>query len=104
MTLRKNALMYSEFGRSEGNYCKDCSYFYKINHHGKIYRKCKVYGITRSDASDWLSGSTACGLFPDKQYGGDKDIISLVTREPQKETQIQGQMNIFQYKGEGDEE
>ena len=102
-TIRRLSLMHSEFGRSDGNVCKDCSYFLRIDHHGKTYRKCKVYGVTPSEASDWLAGGTACGLFPDKPYGGDKDVISLVTREAQKEPQVQGQMNFFDVM-EGDNE
>ena len=95
MTLRKHALMYAEFGRAPSGECKDCSYFRKYTFRGKTYRKCAVYGITNSEATDWLAHGHACGLFPDKPYGGDKDIVRMIAREPQEETQIQGQMSIF---------
>lgn len=94
MTLRKHALMYAEFGRAESGECKDCTYFKRYRYRGKTYNKCAVYGITNSEATDWLVHGKACGLFPDKYYEG-KDIVRMVVREPQKEPQCQGQMSIW---------
>lgn len=101
-TLRKLALMYAEFGKAESGLCKDCKYFLRLDHHNRTYRKCKVYGVTTSEATDWLAYGHACGLFPNKPYGGDKELVRLVVREPQKEPQVQGQISIFDIKdGEG---
>lgn len=95
-TVRKLALMYREFGKAESGECKDCNYFLRINHHGKIYRKCQIYGVTLSDATDWLAHGHACGLFPDKPADVNAKVVRMVERMPSKEGQIQGQMNLFE--------
>ena len=89
--------MHAEFGADYLHHCKDCSYFLQYEYRGRKYKKCKVYGITNSEGSDWLASGSACGLFPDKPYGQDKELIRLVTREAPKERQVQGQTSIFEF-------
>ena len=93
MAVRKINLMYSIFGQAVGHKCADCQHFQRINHHGKIYRKCEVYGITQSDATDWKQSNTACGLFPNKPYEG-REIVRRVGTIKEPEEDIPGQITF----------
>lgn len=53
MALRKLALMHRFFGVLDGHTCRECSNFIKGKYHDKVLCKCKVYGITHSEATDW---------------------------------------------------
>lgn len=89
MTLRKIDLMHHEFGRYESHICAECENIVTIWYRDKKIRKCKVYGVTHSEASDWTKRWTACGMF-NKTYNG-RPIIKLVRKcssaanEPLKE-------------------
>lgn len=76
MALRKQHLMYRQFGHCDGHVCGECSNLVEGYYHGKLLRKCKVYGMTHSEASDWAKRWLACGMF-NKQYTGGR-IIELV--------------------------
>ena len=90
--LRKNDLMYQQFGRADGQ-CKDCKHF---SNNG--YRKCLVYGDTPSEASDWAGKWQACGLF--NQDTEHENVIRLVTGgRPKEDVQIDGQMSLFEREG-----
>ena len=78
MTLRKIDLMHNEFGRYEARICAECENMVTISYRGKKLRKCKVYGVTHSEASDWAKRWTACGMF-NKAYSG-RPIIKLVRK------------------------
>lgn len=95
---RKIERMYKHFGRSCAGKCKDCGHFSKFAHRGRIYRKCKVYGISASEATDWNSGFNACGLYPGKPYKGGA-IVRLAERENRKKEQIEGQQSLFDQRG-----
>ena len=69
MALRKLDLMHRLFGRCEGHICGECKNFACHTYHSKRYRKCKVYGETNSEASDWARRWTACGMF-NQPYDG----------------------------------
>lgn len=78
MSLRKIDLMHQMFGKVERFKCKDCSNLVCGRYHDKTLRKCKVYGLTHSEASDWALKYIACGMF-NKEYSG-QPIIRLVRR------------------------
>ena len=62
MATRKIDLMHQMFGKTE-QVCKECDHFLRERYRDKLYRKCEVYGITNSEASDWNASYQACGLF-----------------------------------------
>lgn len=79
--VRKIHKMYEVFGRCPGfHICKECSNFCSFRYHDKSYRKCKVYGVTNSEATDWAGRNEACGMF-NKEWKNDP-IIELVKRSP----------------------
>lgn len=72
-TSRKIEAMYSTFGVFVGKTCKDCPHL--IEHiHGKRYYKCRIYGDSASEATDWRLKWTACGAF-DKIADGNASPI-----------------------------
>lgn len=97
MALRKVDLMHRILGKCEGHTCGECSNLVEGRYHDKILRKCKVYGLTHSEASDWAKRWTACGWF--NKSWGDKPIMRLVrpTRTDKEEAQripLDGQLSM----------
>ena len=90
--MRKIDLMYAKFGRGEG-FCGECGNFARIDHHGKIYRKCAVYGVTASEASDWKVSYPACGMKNSLWTG--RDIIECVTPDRPAREELNGQTVLF---------
>ena len=61
----KMDIMYQEFGRFDGVSCRTCPH---LEVHAKedlsrIWYKCRMYGESASQATDWRCGSEACGAF-----------------------------------------
>lgn len=94
MALRKIDLMHHIFDKVEGHTCKECSNLVEGEYHDRVLRKCKVYGLTHSEASDWRKKFVACGMF-NKQWH-DKPIIRLVRSNPETVQRIpyEGQMSL----------
>lgn len=61
--LRKIELMHKMFGCCEGHVCGECDNLARVRANDKLLRKCSVYGLTHSEASDWTLRFTACGMF-----------------------------------------
>jgi len=78
MNPRKLSLMHQMFGKNESHTCGECSNLISGRYRDRTYRKCKVYGQTNSEASDWAKRWTACGMFC-TEYDG-RPIIELVRR------------------------
>ena len=74
---RKIDLMHKCFGRFPGHTCGECSNLHE-RRYDKVYRKCTVYGISASEATDWAKRWEACGIF-NKEYCGEP-IVRLVKR------------------------
>ena len=93
MSKRKIELMHEMFGKNEKYCCAECDHFRKINYHDKTYRKCEVYGLTRSEATDWKASYVACGLAPYHTYMG-KNIVEMVTPHKDSHEPMSGQMSL----------
>ena len=59
--MKKIDLMHAMFGTTDG-ICAECEHFVKGLYHDSILRKCEVYGLTHSEATDWRQRYRACGL------------------------------------------
>ena len=97
MAIRKQQLMYKQFGMCDGHLCGECSNLVEGRYHDKILRKCKVYGMTHSEASDWAKRWLACGMFNKTYTGGP--IMELVRpvrkqKEPTIEEPLDGQIQM----------
>ena len=97
MATRKIQLMHQMFGRKDDERCKDCSNFGRtLVGDKKLVRKCKAYGVTGSEASDWCASYPACGLF-NQDYVGRK-IIDFVKPERAKDIDndpLEWQIELF---------
>ena len=87
MALRKIDLMHRQFGKCEGHTCRECSNLVKGQYRTKNLIKCKVYGLSHSEASDWTQRWQACGMF-NKPWEG-KPIMHLVSPSRQKKEEMQ---------------
>lgn len=89
--VRKIERMHELFGTCSGQKCKDCEHLYGgVNN----YRKCLIYGNTRSEATDWALKYDACGLW-NKPYKAEIPIVKLQRSDGKEESQIDGQMELF---------
>lgn len=98
MALRKIDLMHRVFGKCEGHICKECSNLWSGLYHDRRLKKCEVYGMTHSEASDWAQKYEACGMF-NRDYDGEP-IIRLVRHgfsKPIDVTQpMKNQISLFE--------
>ena len=81
MAIRKIDLMHRLFGIADGK-CGNCCHFVQGRYHDRILRKCEVYGLTHSEASDWAKRWQACGLFNKETTA--TNIIANVRSENRK--------------------
>ena len=93
MAVRKIELMRELFGKGPDTSCKWCSNLLRIKYRDKSYRKCSVYGTTRSDATDWSVSYPACGMYG-KEYAG-VNAVRLVHPDKKEDLPIDGQMDMF---------
>lgn len=92
-SLRKIDLMRRTFGSLPGHTCTECTHFRRGRYHDKGRRKCDIYGMTHSEASDWTGNWEACGMY-NMPYAG-RHIIEIVTHSASRpEPPIDGQVEI----------
>lgn len=91
MKARKQFRMYELFGKNEQHKCKEC-----CNLLGGVnqYRKCRYYGVSASESTDWALSWNACGLFNRTDYKGIPVVKIQHWREPKQEEQIDGQLRL----------
>lgn len=90
--IRKITRMHDLFGVDPCHKCGECSNFVSGRYRSKILRKCSVYGLTHSQASDLAKSWTACGMF-NREYAG-RNAIELTSRKITEEP-LEGQANLF---------
>lgn len=96
MALRKIALMHRVFGVSDGHTCRECCNFVNGKYHDRTLCKCRVYGMSPSEASDWAGRWQACGAF-NREIRMGADMMEVVPGVKQKEFgkfQIDGQIGM----------
>ena len=100
--LRKIDLMYRQFGHADGHICKDCSNL-ESHFFERRYYKCRVYGCSASEATDWKISNPACGMF-NKEWTGGR-IVELVGRSGMKNVDneiipLPGQISLEDFNNE----
>lgn len=92
MALRKIDAMHHYYGYGSG-LCEDCPHFCRKVYGPKSWFKCKVYGTSSSESTDWRKGYTACGLIDKPFPDGDRPVVERIvpSREPE---QIPGQIEM----------
>lgn len=91
--MKKIDRMHKLFGVCEEHTCKECSNYIRIRYRDKMLRKCQVYGLTHSEASDWAGKWTACGMF-NQEYGG-RPVIEIRPEQPQELEPLENQTCLF---------
>lgn len=81
---RKKEAMYEFFGKID-NVCANCCHL--LGDTG-CYRKCEVYGVSHSEATDWALSWQACGLF--NQPVPTRDLYKELKPERKPPQQIAG--------------
>lgn len=97
MIERRIAAMHKRFGTNTALYCKDCSHLICCEYHDRRYYKCKIYGLSHSEASDWRRSWMACGMYNVPQDMGQ--IVPLMKQinhgpKEKEELPIDGQMRL----------
>lgn len=88
--MKKIDLMHAMFGKAEGQ-CADCRHF-EEHMYNRTYFKCRVYGVSRSEATDWRKKYPACGL---KNIPTDHRDVYKSARSNKKAEVAEGQMSLF---------
>lgn len=100
--LKKLEIMHSLYGRRDREVCRRCKHFCKLRPGKKNLYKCRVYGITQSEATDWRLSYKACGMFNMELPDGFETVMDRKKSrkldchaESLPPIQLDGQMNIF---------
>lgn len=97
MAIRKIDLMHRQFGVCEGRTCRECSNLEHVRANDRPLTKCRVYGCTSSEASDWAQRWQACGMF-NKTW--DKQPIIRMVKPVRKDPEdvqmipLEGQLKL----------
>lgn len=86
-------IMYGLYGVDSQHTCKTCC---NLTHANGFY-KCKRYGVSASQASDWNSRGTACGKWNKPKEDVDRPAMYWVgtTKKAQKTVkQVDGQIGM----------
>ncbi len=78
----KLAIMHRRYGRECHHRCSKCIH-HITKYNDKPYHKCKVYGVSMSEATDFAADGIACGLY-DKETM-EKDVYLTLNRRKEKE-------------------
>lgn len=99
--LKKIEKMYHLYGKYRGcRKCKECSNYTRYTYHDKPYRKCSVYGITCSEATDWTGSWDACGRFGRALEAGEREVVRVSVKETREPVEVlDGQISIFDLGG-----
>ena len=97
MAIKKIDLMHRMFGKAEDHCCRECSNLLRVYVNDRPLSKCKVYGETSSEASDWVQRYQACGMFNKPWNKGP--VIRLVKpvhadREELQRIPLDGQLSM----------
>lgn len=98
MVKRKIEAMHEEYGTSQ-NLCKCCPHFRRyMTPARRIVLKCRAYGVTRSEATDWRANWPACGMF-DKQLPPLSLYVPMIERirhaeRKKPEEPVEGQIGM----------
>ena len=96
MTVRKIDAMHRRFGPHEGAQCRDCCHLISGDYRGKRYHKCKLYGISHSEATDWRLKYPACGAYnvPEERLDVYSPYLMNLIRERNADPPIEGQIKL----------
>lgn len=94
MSARKIDAMHERFGMSS-HLCKDCCHLMRHTRQRNYY-KCKAYGLSAAESTDWKISSVACGLYGKPLPPLFVPVLEQIKRElrKQQDAPIDGQMRM----------
>ena len=101
--LRKIDAMHALYGMLTDHTCKDCPLLRGDDYHGRRYYKCKAYGDSNSEATDWRLYWNACGLFVMGLPQGHVPVIERLKHGARgcDDRPIPGQLTMFEEETDG---
>lgn len=94
---RKIEAMYANFGAGPAEEeCRTCSNLICARYN-RAYYKCRIYGNTASEASDWRVSWPACGMYNREMPEGCLPVMDCVRglrKRPREVKQIEGQTEM----------
>lgn len=96
MENRKIAAMHKRFGTCGGLRCRDCKHCLTYDYHNRRYYKCKLYGLSNSEATDWRLSWPACGMYNmDVKQSAWTPLVEQLRHSPRRgEAPIDGQQDF----------
>lgn len=94
-TGRKIEAMYRKYGPGpERKTCGDCTNCVKVTPTDRHYYKCKLYGDTAAESTDWRLKWPACGMF--NRESGEIPVIDQLKHESRRtpREELPGQMML----------
>lgn len=85
--------MHHIFGEIPDHTCGECSNLRQYHYKSRGYRKCRVYGDTHSEATDWVKRWTACGCF-NCEYADRNNVEVTRYYKTEDEPPIKGQIGM----------
>ena len=97
MMQRKNIAMYRIYGRAfESCTCADCPHLVRYGTiPGVLHYKCKAYGTSSSEATDWRRHWQACLLIFKELPSDHVPLFERLTKNSDNEP-IKGQISMFE--------
>ena len=96
MKDRKIEAMYGLYGKDPLHHCGSCHHlFYHAG--SKRWYKCRLYGISSVEATDWRVGNIACGMWGKPAPHGHIPVIERLKHEKRERPseQLNGQLDMF---------
>jgi len=93
---RKIEAMYRLYGPGpEGKTCGECANCLRVTPTDRHYNKCRLYGDTAGESTDWRQKWPACGMFD--RESGEISVIEQLKHEPRPKPRVEceGQMSMF---------
>ena len=92
---RKIDAMHTVYGYGNG-FCGQCKHFVRTMPTDRSYFKCRAYGVTACEATDWRAKWVACGLYNQPLPVPFRPLIEAQKHAKRKESDkpIEGQINI----------
>lgn len=90
---RKLSAMHREYGKAYGHQCSDCQNLlcYEAN---RRWYKCRAYGMSASEATDWAKSWQACGLWGTPFEPGCIPLVRRLQRT-RADKPVKGQLSMF---------
>lgn len=81
--------MHTQYGKRSGKLCKDCDYLCSYTANRRWY-KCRMYGVSSSEATDWRLSYVACGLIdhPGQEIDPRYTVLERLKREPPRSCRV----------------